>query len=373
MHRPRPILVALAVAVAVGGCATRPSPPPSISATPPGSSIAPIESPSEPIGLALADLGVDADPAIASDVLATDEGFFLVGGTGPDGEMPAGFSSPDGVTWTTEAISARPGLRPSELVRWGERVVALGGTHLDDCSDEGALDLWVRERNGTWSEVPSDPALCVSGPVSVVIFQDRPWLVGETRSDVPILAESHDGFTWTDHHDQLGDVRVDDAAADASGLWIFARTAQGSPITIHSLDGVEWVTEPLRTPAGAEIQVNAVANVRGSIVVLGSTPSGGVRLVRVPGGGWSLTDMDGGFTPDFRFVSDGEGPLIGVSSGFVIEQVGVWVSGDGIAWRRVELPPELAASLSAGAIHDDRVVFVAGDRIWTAPSSILAP
>ena len=330
-----------------------------------------IEAPSESTGLALAQVGDDARHATFADVIATDDGFIVVGSTG-QGEAPAAFSSADGISWTEEAISARPGLLPTELVRWGDRVVALGGTHLGDCSVEGGLDLWVRERDGVWTEVPSDPALCVSGPAAVVIFQGRPWLVGETRSEVPILAQSHDGFTWTDHHDQLGDVHVYDAAADASGLWIFARTL-GGPITIHSEDGVHWASEPLRTASGAEIQVDHVAIVRGSVVVLGSTSSGGVRLVRLPGGRWGLAEMDGTFTPDFRSVADGDGPLIGVSTGFVIEQGGVWTSGDGIAWRRVAMPREVAASVSAGAIHDDRVVFLANDRIWTASSSILAP
>jgi hypothetical protein len=367
------LAVALLIAAFTGGCVARPTPSQSIGTPLPTISASSIESPSAMSGLALADLGEDARHASFVDLLATDDGFLVLGGTGQIGEPPAAFSSADGVSWTEELISARSAIHPSELARWGDRVVALGGTHLSDCSVEGALGLWVRDRDGSWTEAPSDPALCVSGPVAVVIFKGRPWLVGETRSGVPILAESHDGFTWTDHHDQLGDVHVDDAAADASGLWIFGRTPDGSPITIHSEDGATWASEPLRTASGDEIRVDKVAIVRGAVVVLGATQSHGVRLVRVPGGSWGVAEMDGTFIPDFRSVSGGDGPLIGVDSGFVVEQRGVWVSGDGIAWRRVAMPLEFAGSVSAGAIHDDRVVFLAGDRIWTAPSSILGP
>lgn len=292
--------------------------------------------------------------------------------------------STDGRTWEAETITGRL-TSPSSLVRWGDRVIALGGGQSARCAHPGELDVWVRASDGAWSEAPFDPLFCAGGNPSLVILDDRPWLVGDGSGDVPILMDSPDGLGWADHSDGIGDDFLWDVAVDRSGLWVVARSlATDDWLLLHSRDGTTWTTERLR-PAGTRIMdVIAATVVDDRLVLLASTDAGIVRLARADAGSWDVRPVTGLPGPDLASVAVVGGGLVTI----VARDDGsndLWASSDGIAWRPVIRPAEAGpgSTVLDVAVHDGLAVLVAQveapggagaiGAIWTAPATILAP
>lgn len=332
----------------------------------------------------LAGFGEEAAATQIRSVTDVADGFVSVGSAGRAAEVAMAWHSADGRAWEAETITGR-GTSPASLVRWGDRVIALGGGQSARCAHPGELDVWVRDPDGTWTEAPFDRLFCAGGNPSLVIFGDRPWLVGDGSGDVPILMSSNDGLTWADRSDRIGDDFLWEAAVDRKGLWVVARSlATDDWLVLHSRDGTSWTTEPLR-PAGVRISdVIAASVVDDGLVLLASTGRGIVRLAPAEAGGWDVRAVTGLPGPDLTSVAVVGGGLVAIAA----RDDGtndLWASTDGIAWRPVARPAQAGSgsTLLDVAVRDDLAVLVgqveapdgtgAIGAVWTAPATILEP
>jgi hypothetical protein len=332
----------------------------------------------------LAGFGDRASSTQVRSVIDVSDGFVAVGSAGQAGEVARAWRSTDGRSWEAETITGR-GTAPARLVRWGDRLIALGRGQSARCAHPGELDVWVREPDGIWTEAPFDPLFCAGGRPTLVVLDDRPWLVGDGSGDVPILMDSADGLSWADHRDRVGDDFLWDAAVDRSGLWVIARSLAGDDwLVLHSRDGAAWTTEALQ-PAGARIaEVLATAVVDDRLVLLASADPGIVRLTPVDAGGWDVREVTGLPGPNLASVVRAGGALVAIAA----RDDGsndLWASSDGIAWRPVARPAEAGpgSTLLDVAVHDGLAVLVgqveapggtgAIGAVWSAPATILAP
>jgi hypothetical protein len=397
----RPTLLVVGVVTLVAACSSPPVPSPSpvpssepsgsastAAASPHPSASGASASPAPSAGVddvwTLAGFGDVASSTQVRSVIDVDDGFVAVGSSGGAGEVAMAWHSTDGTTWEAETIAGR-GTSPSSLVVWEERVLALGGGQSARCAHPGELDVWVRERDATWTEAPFDRLFCAGGIVTPVILRDRPWLIGDGSGDVPVAMDSDDGLTWADHRDRVGDVFLWNAAVDGTGLWVMARAVAGDDwLALHTRDGTEWTTRPLGAGAEALDNVLAATVVEDRLVVLVTTPRGIRRLSPTDAGGWDVRAVTGLPSPDLSSVIATGGGLVAIAT-HEDGTTDLWASSDGIAWRRVALPSEAGSgtTLLGAAIHQGRAVLVgqvetsggvgAVGAVWTAPATILAP
>jgi hypothetical protein len=318
-------------------------------------------------------------------VVAVDGGFVVTGSEGFAGERARALHSDDGTSWTREPFPARIGMDPGGLFQWGRRVLAVGAGETGQCAHPYAFDTWVRDVDGSWQEAPFDPLFCMGGNPSAVIFGGRPWLVGAGSGDIPILVDSRDGLTWTDHGDRVGDAFLETPGVDASGLWLFGRGFDGTPVVMRSVDGRTWATSPLRTSGGQDADAIAAVSLGDRLIVIASSGDRAVRLTPA-GDGWDEAEVAGLPHEEIASVQSVGDVLVAIGSQDDATR-DLWISRDGLSWRPLQIPREATAgsTLYGMAATRTSVVLVgqveapdgagagAVGAIWTAPASILIP
>lgn len=328
------------------------------------------------------------DPTSAtqfSAVVAVPDGFVVTGSTGQAGENPVAIHSTDGASWTAEDISGRAGMSPRFLVPWGNGILVTGGGESSRCAHPGGeMDSWVRAADGTWAEAPFEPVLCVGGPVVPVIHDRRPWLIGSGVADVPFLMDSADGLNWTDHPQRLGDVFVQSGLSAAGGLWVVARTPDGSTLILRSTDGVRFDRRPLVTSSGQPVDVTAAVALHDRAVLLVTKGSSTGTLTSDGSGGWLEAGASGLPHVELMSITAADDRLVALGSSDNKPQ-GAWSSADGTSWSALELPGDVArgATVTGIAVANGIAVLVgqieAPDgsvmvgAIWRGSASLLAP
>ena len=384
------VLMTFAAALDVGcGLLPTPSLPPVSSATPSSPEASPRPTASELADPAMGwTLVTTGDPTSAMQfnaVAAVPDGFVVAGSTGQAGENPVAIHSTDGASWMAEDISGRAGMSPRFLVPWVDGLLVTGGGQSSRCAHPGGeMASWVRAADGTWAQGPFNPVLCAGGPVTPVIHDGRPWLVGSGVADVPFLMDSADGLTWADHPERLGDVFVQSGFSAAGDLWVVARAPDGSALILRSPDGVRFDRTPLVAAGGKPVEVIAAVALRDRAVLLVNDGSSIGTLTSDGSGGWLETGVSGLPQVELVSVTVADDHLIALGSAEDKPQR-AWSSADGSSWSAVELPGEVTpgATVRAIAIANGIAVLVgqieAPDgsimvgAIWTGPAGLLAP
>jgi hypothetical protein len=327
-------------------------------------------------------MGDSASATQFSSVVAVDDGFVITGSRGQAGEAPTAFHSPDGLTWTEEALTGRWG-GPSSVLRWGSKVFGMGTGETNRCGHPVAIDTWVRAKDGTWTEAPFDPLFCVGGSTNAaVVLGDGLVVVGAGTGDVPFLLESDDGLTWTNHADRLGaDTYPRAAIVDRLGIHIFATTPDGASVVLSSADGVAYERHPLTTTSGQPVEVLAAVVVDDEPLIL-VTRGAAVGALRLDDNGRLLdSPTDGLIASDVASVTVADGHLVAIG-GDAGDQPLVWGSADGTTWTRIDVPEGAIAISGIGARNGTAVLiaqFESADgagavgSIWTGPEALLAP
>lgn len=100
-------------------------------------------------------------------------------------------------------------------------------------------------------------------------------------------------------------------------------------------------------------------------------------------GGWTRIAATGLTADELGSISTFDGGLLAVGGNGPGAQA--WVSRDGVVWRELDLPADLAADgahVAGVAVRDGRAILVGGwpvgidnatSTIWTGPANLLAP
>lgn len=321
-----------------------------------------------------------ADPkALLQTVLATTHGF-VAAGSGANGQSPAAVSSTDGVRWHAETISG--GNRaPAELATWGDRILAAGPGGVA-CAHPYGLDTWVRSASGAWSEAPFTNLLCGAEDVRIAFVGDVAVLVGIGPGDLPVVWSSTDGLHWVDHGGPFAGL-APKAIVSIAGTATLIAEGPTATWSSTSTDGSTW-TDPAPIaglPGG--LTIDAALAVDGSPTII-ARQGGVLGTIRSDGsGGWTTTPATGLAGDELGTITAFDGGLLAVGGNGPGAQA--WVSRDGVAWRALDLPTDLAADgahVAGVAIRDGRAILVGGwpvgidnatDTIWTGPTNLLAP
>jgi hypothetical protein len=321
-----------------------------------------------------------ADPkALLQTVIATTRGF-VAAGSGANGQSPAAVSSTDGVTWHSERITG--GNRaPTELSTWGDRVLAAGPGGVA-CAHPYGLDTWVRSAAGAWSEAPFTNLFCGAEDVRIAFVGDVAILVGVGPGDNPVVWSSTDGLHWVDHGQEFSGLLP--AAVTTSG----GRTtliAEGPTATWSSTttDGSSWTAPAPIAGLPGGLTIHGAFLIDGAPTIV-ATVGGVLGTLRPDGaGGWTRTAATGLTADELGSISIFDGGLLAVGGNGPGAQA--WVSRDGVAWRELDLPADLAANgahVAGVAVRDGRAILVGGwpvgidnatSTIWTGPANLLAP
>jgi hypothetical protein len=332
-------------------------------------------------------VALDGVPAATmfADVITNPAGFLVAGAAGPAGRQPVILRSVDGRAWTSEAIDS-DFASPAALVSWGDRAVAMGGGESNRCAHPAALDTWSREADGTWAEAPFDPDFCLgAATTTLLIHDDRPFLVGAGSGDISYVMSSHDGLRWDVREQPFGGVFPVAAATDGSGVWVFGYTPDGRPAGLRSADGISFDAPSAIPVIGPEAAIQSAVAPGGKLVlVMTSGPDVGILRPDVVGGGWHAEPATG-----IRGDQIGRILVVGdrlVALGADENSVPLaWSSADGTDWSPIRLPAEAGAgaALTGIAVRDDVAVLVgqaiapdggsAMGAIWVGSSALLAP
>ena len=336
-----------------------------------------LSSPSDTWQLVTIDASVPA--SVLADVIATDDGFVAVGAAVENQHGAVAISSLDGLTWTAEPITSTD-RTPTNLLRWGDKVVAFGagGT---PCAHPFGLDTWVRV-DATWTEAPFVDQLCLAAMVKGAVVGGIPVLVGTGPGDNPIAWSSTDGLHWEDHSGPFAGLLPRGVATDGSTAFA-AGEGNGRIWTSSTTDGLAW-TAPAPIPGlTGSISIVGMAWIGGSPTIIAEEGTSIGVIDPGTGGGWAVEPAVGLRPELLGSIKSFDGGLLAVGGDGTLAQA--WVSRDGRAWRPLDLPPPLLAanaSVSGIAVRDGRAVLIGsvarpnGDMvsaIWAATAALVAP
>lgn len=362
--------------VALAACSPAPAP----TTGPSGSPIA-----TDPAtGWRFAALAGVAVPRMFSDIIVTSNGFLVDGGAGQVGEKPIALHSTDGEAWTVEPI-ASDWTSPGDLLRWGDKVVAVGGGQSARCAHPSALDTWVRAADGTWAEAPWDERFCVgAGTTTLLVHRGQPFLIGAGSGDVSYLMSSDDGLHWVLHQRPFGDVYPHTAVSDGSTMWVFGAGPDGRPVVTRSADGQTFDPPLAIAGLGPDASVEDALMLGGQLVVVATTGPA-VGILRSDGSGSWQAEPAAGLRGDqiARVVVAGN-RLVALGN----DENGMplaWTSADGTDWTPLPLPAEAGngTTFSGLAVFNGTAVLVgqvtapdgnsAVGAIWVGSSVLLEP
>jgi hypothetical protein len=280
----------------------------------------------------------------------------------------AAWLSSDGVTW-----SQAPGLdAPEESLLTAVavspgRIVAVGGI-------AALAAAWTSASGDAWSSATvTPPAISGQARMAAVVAWRGGYVAGGDVEPTPgehhaVLWTSPDGTAWTPLPDQaaFGGGSVASLAASPARLVAVGSVldALGSTRAAAwwSTDGRSWTAAPVDT-SFAHARMNGVTVGGPGFVAVGSADDGGSAVVwtSIDGERWTRARdgtgfVGGGLRISMASVAAGPGGLVAVGSRDDASNGSptVWVSPDGIAWRRVPDDPsfgggEMAAVAVSGA------------------------
>jgi hypothetical protein len=348
----------------------------------PTPSVSPSAEPSAPTDLAegWARIDVPDAGAIFTDVASIPFGLVIVGG-GAGALVPRAWESVDGTVWEARQLTG-DGFVPTDLLPWGDRLIALGGGQTSRCAHPVALDAWRRSADGAWQEAPWDPIFCAGGTASQAAASDHLIVAGFGTGDVPFVWTSRDGLSWTDNPFPRA-VGAPRAVASIGGTDVVMGTSfeTGRVWVSRSHDGAIWSPpEPLVVPSSSEIL--GLMPVDGRFVAILRSEAGAFGAVRSDDGvDWDATEVVGlprDVGAIMVAVEDGLVALSGTETGPLL-----WASADGTSWRSVAVPAdaETSGSLLGITVRQGRVYVVgqaasdagAVGAAWVGPASLIAP
>jgi hypothetical protein len=358
---------ALVALVALASCGFAPAPSPS-----PPASVAGLGR-WQPVSLPA------ADPLVGyGTVVATPTGFVVAGGYV---DRPAAWSSPDGVVWLENSI---PGdtRNPSQSIVWGDRVLLVGvGEFGPGCGHPFAIDTWVGDGTGSWLHAPFQQIFCAGGLPSVATAGDLAVIVGAGTGDVPYAWTSADGLHWEDHPGAFADIGLPfTVLATTAGFVTIGVGEQGTWFE-RSADGVRW-RDLVILPAPRDARPIGATVVGTRLVVMLGEPAGTVvRLSSEEASTWTVDRVDGLVATALNRIEAVPGGLVALGG----DDTGptMFVSPDGLAWRRVVLPETARGGyVTDVAVGNGRAVMVGGaigangetsSAAWVGPAELLAP
>ncbi|MDQ2965997.1 MAG: hypothetical protein M3R57_09135 [Chloroflexota bacterium] len=365
--------VLLAAVVLVATACGSPQPPP---ATPPTSSAPAGPSLSALEGWQQIELSLDNPQVRLTTLVAAGAGFVAAGGS-PQGALA--WSSADGEAWVQETVPG--GMRfPTEAVSWGDRVLLVGGAEEARCAHPAAIDTWVRDAAGQWSHAPFQEIFCAGGSAEVAVAGGLAVIVGAGAGDQAYTWSSGDGLHWVDHPGVFDGIGLPSGVlATAAGFVALGWSEQG-PWFERTVDGGTW-RDHAKLPGPTQGRPLGAAVIGTRLVVFLGDPAGPVRrLSSEEPSTWTVDRAEGLVSSSLIRIEAIPGGLVAIGG----EEQGpaLWVSGDGVAWRRVTLPQGAVGGYIAGvAVGQGRAVILggvstpAGDIVpagWVGPASLLA-
>jgi len=297
----------------------------------------------------------------------------------------AAWLSSDGITW-----SQAPGLDAAEeslmtavAVSPG-RIVAVGGV-------AALAAAWTSAGGDTWSSATvTPPSIAGQARMAAVLAWRGGYVAGGDVEPTPsdhhaVLWTSADGTAWSPLPDEpaFDGGSVASLAAGRSRLVAVGTVLDPSGSTRAaawwSTDGRSWTAAPVDA-SFANAQMNGVTAGGPGFVAVGSADDGGSAAA------WTSTDGErwtrapdgtgfggGGLRIAMASVAAGPGGLVAVGSR---DDAGngsptVWVSPDGITWRRVPDDPSFGGGLMA-AVAVDGMSFVAVGTLGLPDNAIAA-
>lgn len=348
-----PMVVGLAVALALmaAGCDSNPSP--SVAPSPAASSAA------SPPSAAPSDVPAswraffDKEDVKIGNVIAGPDGFLVAGcRTDADGncERRIVLSSPDGAGWTTSELDVTGDLIAPYIRIAGDRLFVLGYGPL---GDSGGAIVSTSLDGRSWTQVES--ASFRERAVDDVI--ESPFGTIAVGFEAPFESDNSSGFVvWSVADDgSFGEVRIVDSGG-ARGVvgsarwtgteflaWMHPNGPRGGPTILSSADGLAWGARATFPSPGASDFSDLVA-IDDRLVAVG--PEGSEFPLTFPltarawvsddaGRTWTASTIDGtdAWIRDVDLVG---GRLVAIGSGSwgPDSRPVTWVSADGIAWTR---------------------------------------
>ncbi len=270
------------------------------------------------------------------DVVTGGPGFVAVGAVG---DLPAVWTSADGVSWTRstdvpQACVAGPGFGGlSTVVRGGPGFVAMGGPGPFGLGERA---VWTSPDGLSWTQV-GDGGFSAEAPgdATIELLAVGPGLVAVATGDgvEPAVWTSPDGVSWT---------RVaDDPAASAyvamSGLTeggpglVAVGAAGGGAAVWTSPDGLSWTRVPENDAVFSDAAMSAVVTGGPGLVAVGHTADDRAAVWTSPDGlTWTrLPDdaVDVRRSEPLVTVVEAGGHLVAIG-----EEGTPWYSTDGTSW-----------------------------------------
>lgn len=328
--------------VALAACQATATPTPTASGSPSPGSTSSAEAPTSgplptPSGPLLEAGGAPIQDAAFEELIATPDGFLAVGRHGPDGIVAAG--SPDGGSWepltaakvfgqSVDSIGAGP-------LGWvaAQRIDVTGGAGV------GTV-LWYSADGRAWLRLADQADLGVSFPGQIVAGQWGFGMVGQYVDDQgtsqPRVWVSRDGRTWQE-------MALLDWQAERVVVLDTALVVLGGRGAAFTTDGLAWIDAGL-VPGDEYTGLGTAAALGSSVLAIYSGQQGQtvLRGTLAPQAQPPLAWADAGlpFSKGRNLTALATGALGAVVLGFDRQtlQPFSWVSGDGRAWQRADVP-----------------------------------
>jgi hypothetical protein len=358
---------ALVAVLFATGCATSPSSSPSASSsasTPAGEQWDDVELPHSAESFLVAVVGTEHEALVL----------------GVAGESATAWASHDGGPWIEESMPPGFGY-PSSAVTLGDRIVVLGGNQTDRCAHPGELVFGARDADARWSVAPFDPLFCAGGSAQIASNGEIAALLGMGTGDVAYSWVSNDGLAWTSRPIRQGispSLLISAGSGFAAvgsflenGGWWFGRSKQGEPWTIAPSFGpfAEWEAVGLADGGAGFLSwfTDAAAHT--------------TALASETGDSWQSVAMDGLSDAEVRRVTKTAAGY--VAFGRTPGGPRLFVSRDGIAWRRASGPSDDSpSSYTSLALSGDRALLLGtvhtgpdmdATALWSARASLFTP
>lgn len=279
-------------------------------------------------------------------------------------------------------------------VLYDNRIWIIGGTALDPGKEnKGRNDVWYSSDGINWTEATQSAAFPPRIGHTTLVFNNRMWVIGGSRSTVPLndVWYSSDGITWTSATDtaSFSPRERHSSVVYNNKMWVIGGyDGQYKNDTWYSSDGVTWImaTESADFPA-RNAHTSLVFDER--MWIIGGFYNCG-DIVESKNDVWSSSDGETWIqeTPSADFpqrdyhtsvVYGGKMWVIGGRDDVFAYPGGglndIWNSADGRKWNRVV--PETSFSPRAGhtsVVFDNKILVIAGwdngyrADVWTYTS-----
>jgi hypothetical protein len=239
----------------------------------------------------------------------------------------------------------------------------------------------VRDGGGQWSHAPFQEIFCAGGSAEVAVAGGLAVIVGAGAGDQPFAWSSVDGLHWVEHPGVFEDAGLPFKLLATAAGFVALGAGENGPWFERTADGVTW-RDLARLPASKEARPIGATVIGTRLVVFLGDPAGPVqRLSSEEPSTWTVDPAQGLVSSSVIRIEAIPGGLVAI--GGDDQGPALFVSGDGLAWRRVNLPESSLGGYIAGvAVGQGRAVILGGASTqtgdmkpagWVGPASLLAP